>query len=113
MRAIGVARSSILVAGLLLVSGCVSGIEFSDYRRVAASDPRDERVFLQCRDYARRVVRGGGTSPGATGSNGPDRLASGVGSIIGSGIGDQILFRRAVDRCMKENGYVRNDENAD
>lgn len=100
------ARFLTLGAAALLACGCASTSEFAAYRTIEEGEVRDERIFVSCRDYARRVVRGAARGPIENSQDRKERLASSVGS----GIGDRILFSRAVDRCMKENGYVRGHE---
>lgn len=91
------------------LTACASTSGFSSYRLAGNGDSRDEKIFLACRDDARQLVRNLGRGSIEAIQDGKGKLAS----TFGSGIGDRILFSRAVDQCMERNGYVRDDESVD
>ncbi len=109
MRKLGAKCLLGIGAGALLAPGCASTSEFSAYRAISNHEVRDERVFLKCREYARRVVTNPTRGPIENIPEGKERVAA----TLGSGIGDRILFSNAVDSCMKESGYIRGNEESD
>lgn len=106
-RFTGGSRDSAIILGFcaLQFSACASTSDFSSYHMAESSRVRDEKIFFSCRAYARHLVRNAAQDPIENIQNGKGRMAS----IVGSGVGDRILFSRAVNECMEANGYVRGD----
>ncbi len=109
LQEVTLCRAIIFSFCVFQLTACASTSGFSSYRLTGNGDARDEKIFLACRDDARQLVRNLGRGSIEAIRDGKGKLAS----TFGSGIGDRILFSRAVDQCMERNGYVRDDESVD
>ena len=96
-------RILLLTGSILICAGCATVPDRTEFISNETGEHPGAGLWAACLTFAARERDGTASAPYGANPSASDHL----GSAVGNSIGDNIVFRRALSQCMKDNGFEK------